>query len=53
MGALDPNLSDYDLAGLRALLDAAVASRGRLNKQIAKIRAEIKRQEAAERKGAA
>lgn len=39
----DPNLADYDLPGLRALLDGAVAQRARITKQLAKIRAEIKK----------
>lgn len=47
MDPLEPNLKDYDPAGLRALLDAALASRARVNRSLAKIRAEIRRREKA------
>jgi hypothetical protein len=40
---LEPNLKDYDPAGLRALLDAALAERARVNQGVARIRAELKR----------
>ena len=42
---LTPNLPDYDLPGLRALLDGATAQRARITQQLTKIRAEIKRRE--------
>lgn len=45
--SLEPDLKDYELAGLRALLDAALATRVRVNRSLAKIRAEIKRREQA------
>lgn len=47
MDQLEPNLKDYDPAGLRALLDAALVTRTRVNRSLVRIRAEIRRRERA------